>query len=161
MKEHTIRQASLAGIPHIVALQRALEEENTIFGYRADSIDDWNARDLRWTLLATAANVNVGFIHCLPRKLTGECIFPPEAMVLEIIELIVQGVHRGTGIGHQLLTAIQQQAIRDGFTHLRLYSAAKRFDDVMSFYRSCGFTPWYLEMTQDLRLAAVPPAPRD
>ncbi len=161
MTEHTISKVSLADIHHIVAFQHALEEENTIFGYRADSIEDWNTRDLRWTLLATAANVNVGFIHCLPRKLTGECIFPPEAMVLEIIELVVQRAHRGMGIGRQLVAAIQLQAIKDGFTHLRLYSAAKRFDDIMKFYRSCGFTPWYLEMTQDLRLTAMPITARE
>ncbi len=33
---------------------------------------------------------------------------------------------------------------------LRVCSAARRFDDVRAFYGSCGFVPWYLEMTQDL-----------
>ena len=33
---------------------------------------------------------------------------------------------------------------------MRLYSAAKRFDDILAFYRKCGFAPWYLEMVKPI-----------
>lgn len=49
------------------------------------------------------------------------------------------------------MATLQARARDDGFTHLRVCSASKRFADIQAFYMSCGFTPWYLEMTQDIR----------
>lgn len=146
-----MRRAVPTDISDLVALQRALEAEAALWGYRADFPEDWSKRDLTWTLLAAVDRRTVGFIHCAPRACAGECVFPANAKVLEIVELVVQPAHRGAGLGSQLVSAIKSMATEDGFSHLRLYSASKRFDDITRFYRTCGFTPWYLEMTQDLR----------
>jgi hypothetical protein len=43
---------------------------------------------------------------------------------------------------------------------MRLYSAAKRFDEILAFYRGCGFAPWYLEMVKPI-LAVRGTAPND
>lgn len=138
-------------------LQRSIEEENSIWGYCADSSDDWANRNLAWTLLAVVEAKPVGFIHCLPRPYSGECVFRADSRILEIVDLVVATPYRHRGLGHELVAAIQAQAREEGFTHLRVYSAAKRFDDILEFYRSCGFRPWYLEMTQEI--GAEPSAP--
>ncbi len=143
-----IRKAIPEDIPDMVALQRAIEEEHALWGYGADSPEEWATRDLAWTWVATEDGELVGFILCAPRPYAGECVFPNESRVLEIVELAVAEAERDRALGHELVTAVRQQAHKDGFTHLRVYSAAKRFDDIVRFYRSCGFEPWYLEMTQ-------------
>lgn len=146
-----IKKARHEDIPKLVALQAAVAAENSIRGYQADSADDWAGRDLTWTWLAFYGLHAVGFIHGVPRPVDGECVFTPENKVLEILELIVAESSRNHGTGRELLLALKVQAFQGGFTHLRVYSAAKRFDDIVRFYRRCGFTPWYLEMTQALR----------
>jgi GNAT superfamily N-acetyltransferase len=150
-----IRKAKTEDIPILIALQRSIEAENAIWGYSADSAGTWAKRDLAWALLATVETQPVGFVYCSPRPYSGECVFPDGSRILEIVDLVIAPPNRCRGLGHELLAAIQRQAREEGFTHLRVYSAAKRFDDILKFYQSCGFTPWYLEMTKEI--GAKPP----
>ena len=106
----------------------------------------WNDRDLDWLFLAIDGCESVGFIYCEERSYEGECVFPKDSRILEIIELYVRPESRHSGIGRQLVKTVQSKAKAAGFSHMRLYSAAKRFDDILAFYRDCGFAPWYLEM---------------
>jgi len=145
-----IRKVTTEDIPSMVALQRSIEAESSMFGYTADSSIGWAKRDLAWTFLALVGTQPVGFIYSAPRPYSGECVFPVGSRILEIVDLVVAADARGGRFGHELVTAVQQQARAEGFTHLRVYSAAKRFDDIVRFYRSCGFTPWYLEMMQEI-----------
>jgi len=145
-----IREATHDDIPALVALQKAIEDENAIRGYQADSADDWSERDLTWTLVAVVGTRVIGFVYCAPRPYAGECVFPPGSRILEIADLLVAEPSRSQGLGHQLVGEIRRRAVEAGFTHLRVYSSARRFDDVVEFYRSCGFSPWYLEMTQEI-----------
>ena len=55
---------------------------------------------------------------------------------------------RDRGIGQSLVQAVREQARAEGFTHLRVYTAAKRFDDIIAFYRRCGFESWYAEFSR-------------
>jgi GNAT superfamily N-acetyltransferase len=143
-----MRKATPGDIPDMVALQRAVEAEDALWGYRADSPDEWAERDLAWTWVATDDDQLAGFIHCMPRPYAGESVFPEDSRILEIVELAVAESQRERGLGHKLIAAVRRQAQEEGFSHLRVYSAAKRFDDIVRFYRSCGFEPWYLELTQ-------------
>ena len=145
-----IRRATIEDIPAMIALQRSVEEEDALWGYGADSPEDWAKRDLEWAFLAMDGGRPVGFIYCSARPYSGECVFPVGARILEIVELVIAADHRCHGLGHELMKTTQRHAQAEGFTHLRVYSAAKRFDDIIKFYRSCGFTPWYLEMTKDI-----------
>ena len=145
-----IRKATTDDIPDMVALQKFVEGENSISGYRADTPEVWGKRDLAWTMVATSDGKTKGFIHCHPKPYSGECIFPIDSRILEIVDLVIEGHERSRGLGHQLVARIRRQAPEEGFTHLRAYSAAKRFDDILKFYRTCGFQPWYLEMTQEI-----------
>lgn len=137
-------------IPALIEMQRALAAEGALWGYVADSASVWAGRELTWTLLAEHEGQPVGFIHAAPRDYTGECVFSAEDRILEIVEFYVAETHRNQGTGQALFEALEQLAKTARFTHLRVYSAAKRFDDILAFYRRCGFSPWYLEMTKRL-----------
>lgn len=145
-----IRKAQTEDIPVLVSLQEEVETERAIWGYGVDSPEEWAKRDLTWTFLAIDEARPVGFIYCSPRRYLGECVFPSNSNILEIVELVITSEERCHGFGHKLVTVLHQQAQTAGFTHLRVYSAAKRFDAIVRFYRSCGFTPWFLEMTQEI-----------
>ena len=147
-----IREATTADIAYMVALERSVESENSIWGYVADSEENWENRDLAWTLVYVVEEQIAGFIHCSPRPYSGECVFPAGSKILEIVDLAVAMPYRRRRIGYELVAAIRQRAIDSGFTHLRVYSAAKRFDDILTFYRECGFKPWYLEMIRPIRV---------
>jgi len=145
-----IRKATSEDIPGMIALQRSVETESAIWGYVADSPDDWAKRDFTWTFLALVGTQPVGFIYCAPRPYSGECVFPAGSRILEIVDLVIAADTRRRRCGSELVAAVQRQARAEGFTHLRVYSAAKRFDDIVRFYRSFGFAPWYVEMTKEL-----------
>lgn len=146
-----IRRAQSSDIPALVALQQEVEAADALWGYGTDAPAEWATRDLAWTLVAVDGARSVGFIYGSPRLHAGECVFPAGSRILEIVEIIVTARERDRGLGRELVTALKQLALAQGFTHMRVYSAAKRFDEVVKFYRSCGFTPWFLEMTQELR----------
>ena len=142
-----IRNATVNDLPALVSLQKSIEAEGAIWGYRADSVKVWARRDLTWTLVSTTEDRVADLIYCPPRENTGQSVFRQDSKILEIVELLVAAPHRSRSIGHDLVAAVKRRAANEDFTHLRVYSAAKRFDSVVKFYRSCGFTPWYLEMT--------------
>ena len=146
----TIRNANKADIAAVLAMQKNLASEGAIWGYGPDSAEVWNDRDLDWLFLAIDGCESVGFIYCEERPYRGECVFPEGSRILEIVELYVRPESRHSGIGRQLVKTAQSKAEADGFQSLRLYSAAKRFDDILAFYRDCGFTAWYLEMVKPI-----------
>jgi GNAT superfamily N-acetyltransferase len=154
-----LRKATQDDIPRMIALQKAVEEDDVLWGYAADSLKQWVQRDLSWSIVVDCGGDLGGYIYCHPRPYAGECIFPADSKVLEIAELLIADGQRNRGLGEELVTAIRQQAQEEGFTHLRVYSAAKRFDGIVKFYRRCGFTPWYVEMTQ--RIGVQPTVPGD
>jgi GNAT superfamily N-acetyltransferase len=144
----TMRKAGTADIAAIVSMQNDLASEGALWGYMADSAEEWNQRDLDWLLLAVDGSEPVGLIYCTERPYQGECVFSEGNRILEIVELYVRPEYRHAGVGRRMVDAVQSMAAASGFTHMRLYSAAKRFDDILAFYRCCGFAPWYLEMTK-------------
>jgi GNAT superfamily N-acetyltransferase len=146
----TIRKAGAADIAVILSMQNDLASEGAIWGYAADSPREWNHRNLGWLFLAVDGCEPVGFIYCAERPYQGECVFSEGSRILEIIEIYVRPQCRGAGVGRRMVDAVQSEAAASGFTHMRLYSAAKRFDDILAFYRGCGFAPWYLEMVKPI-----------
>ena len=150
-----IRPAGIDDISDLIRLQSAAEAEGAVWGYVAEAHEVWATRDLSWTAVASDGRHALGFVHAAPRPYAGECVFPGDSAILEIVDLIIDADARSQGLGFELVAWVRDRACEDGYTHLRVYSASKRFDDVVRFYRSCGFTPWYLEMTQQLDVRAT------
>lgn len=145
-----IRSAQTTDLDTLIALQKDLEVEQAIWGFGADPREEWEGLDLDWIFVAEDDGRLVGYVTCVARPHKGECVFPEGSKIVEILELYVRPASRSRGVGHDLVRAVQSRARETGYTHLRLYSAAKRFDDVVRFYKDCGFTPWYLEMVSPL-----------
>ena len=146
----TIRKSNKADIAAVLSMQEDLASEGAIWGYGPDSAEVWKNRDLDWLFVAIDSCESVVFIYCVERLYEGECVFPKGSRILEIVELYVRPESRHSGIGRQLVKIVQSKAKAAGFGHMRLYSAAKRFDDILTFYRDCGFAPWYLEMVKPI-----------
>ena len=147
-----IRSAHPGDIPQLIAIQQAIESEDAILGYCADTAFDWADRNFAFTYVAVVEREVVGFVHCEPRPYAGESVLSPGSKILEICELLVIEPYRSMGIGQKLMTIVRNEAETQGFHHLRVHSASRRFDEILRFYRRCGFTPWYLEMTMDLAM---------
>lgn len=147
----SIRTAKKSDLHSLSSMQKLLESEGAIWGFGADPIQEWEALDLNWLLVAEEDELPVGYVFCVPREYKGECVFPEGSRILEILEIYVRPASRRDGVGHELVSAVQARAEEEGFSHLRLYSASKQFDDVVRFYRDCGFNPWYLEMVKPIK----------
>ncbi len=73
-----------------------------------------------------------GLIHVYARPALDK---PPEAIVQA---LVVDAVHRGCGIGKQLMRAAEGWASERGHPSVSLYSSVAR-DDAHAFYRGLGY----------------------
>ena len=106
----TIRQATELDLPSIQALQQQIELEDTLWGFEADGIDEWDTRDLKWTLAAFEYEHLVGFIYCEPRPFEGECVFNEQSQILEIVELCVSKQYRHRRFGRGGYTRLGKSA---------------------------------------------------
>ena len=145
-----IRPATRSDATILAGMQADLADEGILKGYQPDSAGQWSARDMQHTFLACDGKEPVGFIYSAPRPFEGECVFPKDARIIELVELYVCPEYRRVGLGRKLVKAAELDARQSGFTHLRVYSSSCHFDAIVSFYRSCGFDPWYVEMTRSL-----------
>ena len=146
-----IRKATGEDIPGTIALQRSVGGRERHLGIRCGPAGRLGKAGPRADISGCRGARPVGFTCCCPRSYSDECVFGAWSRILEVVDLVVAADARRRGLGHELVATLQQHARAEGFTHLRVYTAVKRFDDIVRFYRSCGFTPWHLEMTQQIR----------
>jgi predicted N-acetyltransferase YhbS len=89
-----------------------------------------NTRDI--ILVAEVEGKVIGFIHASPYEL----LFNDSLM--NLLGFVVKQEHRGTGVGHRLITELESIAKKSGFSGIRLTSGSNR-TEAHKFYNSHGY----------------------
>jgi GNAT superfamily N-acetyltransferase len=97
------------------------------------------------TIIAEVDDEMAGFVTVLTRVISED----PDDGELEyglVSDLVVLGIHRGKGIGRQLMDMAEAHAKSNGVEWLRIGVLAGN----QALYASLGFEPWYVEHEKKL-----------
>ncbi len=101
--------------------------------------------------VAEAGGELVGYLYGQTRRDTlHTAVVPATADYLEIEDVFVVQEWRSQGIGHELVERTKGWAVRRGIRYILLYSASRRVDRILRFYRACGFESWAVQLFLDL-----------
>lgn len=89
-----------------------------------------NTRDI--ILVAEVQGKVIGYIHASPYEL----LFNDS--LLNLLGFVVKQEHRGTGVGHKLITHLEAVANDLGYTGIRLTSGSERAE-AHEFYKKHGY----------------------
>ena len=139
-----IRLANSEDLPSIFAFICDLEEQTFDFElfqqYYRQNISEKN----NIYLVAVDSNqIPIGYISC-----HGQLLLHHLGMVYEIQEMFVDPLHRGQGIGHQLIGALETRLRDRECRSLEVTTNAKRVA-TQEFYASCGFTKSHVKFTKE------------
>ncbi|MFK0246621.1 GNAT family N-acetyltransferase [Amycolatopsis azurea] len=128
-----IRQALTTDAPAVTPLLAQL-------GYPDNEVDDVRRRLERWerhpegaAFVAVAGDGVVGVIAVVAIPLLER-----EGSVGRIVALVVDESQRGTGVGRELITAAEEQALRWGCVAMEV-SSSRRRTGAHAFYRARGY----------------------
>lgn len=139
-----IRLATSEDLPSIFAFICDLEEQTFDFDlfqqyYRQNISEKSNIY-----LVAVDGNqLPIGYISC-----HGQLLLHHLGMVYEIQEMFVDPLHRGQGIGHQLIEALETRLRDRECRSLEVTTNAKRAA-TQEFYAACGFTKSHVKFTKE------------
>jgi ribosomal protein S18 acetylase RimI-like enzyme len=139
-----IRECRREDLEAVAAIEREVVEEEAIYGYRP--AQDPGAKLGRYFLVAESGGSVVGFLFGAIKVNDDMVVLPAGAKYLEIEDLHVTRDARGSGVGGRLLDRALELAAESGVERALLYSASKRLDDVIRFYRRHGFRTWNVAM---------------
>ena len=145
-----IRKCTDEDLSTVHEIQMDTEKRGDLWGYKADSMADLQKQDKDWFWVAVENAMIIGYAFCGEYMNQGECIFESDDRVLEVIDLGVRVECWGKGVASELLTAIESQAKARSYDKIIVYTSAKRFDDILRFYRRNGFKTWWAQMFKDL-----------
>lgn len=139
-----IRLANSEDLPSIFAFICDLEEQTFDFElfqqYYRQNISEKN----NIYLVAVDSNqIPIGYISC-----HGQLLLHHLGMVYEIQEMFVDPLHRGQGIGHQLIGALETRLRDRECRSLEVTTNAKRAA-TQEFYAACGFTKSHVKFTKE------------
>lgn len=139
-----IRLATSEDLPSIFAFICDLEEQTFDFDlfqqYYRQNISEKN----NIYLVAVDGNqLPIGYISC-----HGQLLLHHLGMVYEIQEMFVDPLHRGQGIGHQLIEALETRLRDRECRSLEVTTNAKRAA-TQEFYAACGFTKSHVKFTKE------------
>ena len=150
MEQTLIRACTQNDIDAVVQLERQWEREAIAFGdFNPMSQEAYIAileRFPAYFLVAESDRQIVGYIHgSVQRNKPVEGILEQEPYV-EIENIYVKQDFRNRDIGGKLLERLFEVARHDGIQRFLVSTASKDTDKILRFYRSHGFTPWYIQL---------------
>ena len=144
--EISIRQATESDIPYVQELYRQWVAAGITHGLIEPEPFYFTDRLGPLFLVAEYDNVVVGFALGTEHTSDGLAIIPDGEKYLEIDDIYVIPEHQNWGIGSLLLQEIEDRASSAGIHRFLVYSASKDIDGILSFYRTQGYKPWYVQM---------------
>ena len=144
MENILIRACTHADIDAIVDLERQWEQENIAFGdFNPISREAW-ITDLErfpdYFLVAECAGQIVGYINATVPNNQPVDVIPSEQVYVAIENIYIQPEWRNKQIGGRLIETLFEVAKRQGIERFIVSSSSKAMDQVLTFYRSHGFT---------------------
>ena len=145
-----IREAVKKDVPLIQRLQQQLFEEEIIYGFVPETVEEMEKSIGAYFLVAEIDNEITGFICGDVSVSDGLAVVPKGESYLEIENLYVVPQLRKQGIGGRLVDELLLKAGRAGIAYVSLYSASKDVHGVLKFYERHDFQSWYVQMFQKL-----------
>ena len=96
-------------------------------------------------LVAEQAGEVVGFASCHVQELLHH-----NGKVGEIQEIFVRADRRGQHVGRQLVAALRQRAVREGWVNLEVTTRQQR-TDAIRFYERIGFNRTHVKLVQPIQ----------
>ncbi len=150
MEQVFIRTCTPDDIDAVVQLERQWEREEIAYGdFNPMSREAFIAileRFPAYFLLAERDGQIVGYIHGSVQRHTPVDVIPAQEPYVEIENIYVQRDFRNGAIGGQLLERLCDVARHEGIQRFVVSTASKETDKILRFYRSHGFTPWYIHL---------------
>jgi N-acetylglutamate synthase-like GNAT family acetyltransferase len=145
-----IRQAIESDLQFIHQLQRRWFEEDSVFGFVPESLEQVKAALNLYLLVAETVDEIVGFISGSIHNSQGMAVIPEGESYIEIDNLYILPEYRRQGIGSGLVNSCLAQAKKAGIAYALLYSATKDIHSVLSFYEQHDFQSWNIQMFRKL-----------
>ncbi len=123
-----------ATVARLIELSRSWEEENSTFGYRANTKED--LQEPCFIALDGATIIGYGFGHFY-QATKKTAIHEIDDCCFEVDELFVLKAYRSQGIGKQLMEALEKEA-RSKAKAITLVTATKDYKKVLHFYDACA-----------------------
>lgn len=131
-------------------LQRQWAEEESVYGFVPESLEQLNAALGPYFLVAEVDNEIVGFIYGSIQVSVDKAIMPEGASYLEIDNIYILPAYRRQSIGSSLIIQLLAEAKEQGVAYALIYSAAKDIHNILSFYEQHNFQSWYVQMFRKL-----------
>jgi len=150
-----IRTATLPDIPQVMQLQDRWAAADETIGYQPADRAMLESFLTRFFCVAEVDHTVIGYIFGQRKQNTDgsmNSVIPQHSDYLEIEDLYVTDELRSKGVGKQLVQAAQAWAKQNSMSYLSVYSSTRDVERILRFYQSCGFNPWYVQLTQDLRI---------
>jgi ribosomal protein S18 acetylase RimI-like enzyme len=149
MDQVLIRACARQDIDAIVQLEQQWEREDIAYG-------DFNPIDQEafiailerfptYFLVAKCGEQLVGYIHGSIQRNKPVEVIPEQEPYLEVENIYVKPDFRNEDIGGKLLERLFDIASSDGIQRFLVSTSSKETDKILRFYRSHGFTPWYIQ----------------
>ena len=145
-----IREALKTDAPTICQLQQQMLEEDSIYGFAAETFEQIEKAINPYFLIAETRGEIIGFISGDVFVSDGSAVVPKDEKYLEIENLYVASEFRNQGVGGRLVDELLMKARQNGAVYATLYSASKDVHGILRFYERYGFQSWYVQMFQKL-----------
>jgi len=140
-----IRLCGEGDLAEVAALFQAWQDEDAVWGLRAESVEQLRARLGPFFLVARVAGRAAGFaIGAVDDE--PFCIYPNGERHLEIQDVFVARDFRSRGVGSALVSALMRAAEEQGIERFHLYSASRDWQRSVKFYERFGLKVWAFQM---------------
>jgi ribosomal protein S18 acetylase RimI-like enzyme len=148
MKDVHVRACTRQDLESVAQLDNLWNEEGVAYvwyGDRAEIIADFE-RFPQYFLVAENGDRIVGYVNGSVRANDTVEVFPKTERYLEVQNIYVMPEFRAMHVGGDLLEGLLGVAKENGIERFLVSTVTKDMDSILRFYRSHGFTPWYVEL---------------
>ena len=149
MEHVRIRACTHQDIDAVLQLDRQWEQEHIAHDFIPISREEFVAsleRFPAYFVVAESGGGLVGYIHGSVHFGKGVAVIAEGEPYVEIENVYVQPGFRHRHIGGQLMERLLAVAGHQGIQRFVVSSTSKEMDQILTFYRRHGFTPWYVQM---------------